>query len=126
MQSLKESFLFKEFGVLTTGDQYINGNCISKEPSLVDIYQKDEDKKITGEIDLPEKLNQFRALLPSSSNFVPLIRVKNGESFPVALVGYGKGYLLHAGIFLEDSDSEEFVLLVEILNGIIKNKFKNI
>jgi hypothetical protein len=126
LQSLKDSFFFQEFGVETTGDAFANGQCISKEPLEVEIYQKENDKNITGVIDLPKKIKRFRALTPQSHTYIPLIRQKDESSFPIALIGYGDGYILHAGIHLESEDSEEFKLLLNIIKNIVENKFKNI
>lgn len=126
IQSLKDSFLFLEFGVETTGDELNNDKSVSKEPAEVEVYQQLNDKNYTGEIILPQKIKRFRAATTKTSDYIPFVREKNNKSFPVVAVRYGKGYLIHAGIFLESETSEEFKLLVSIITNLIKNKFKNL
>lgn len=126
MQSLKDSFLFLEFGVETTGDEFTNGKLVFKEPAEVEVYQKSGDKKYTGEINLPQKLKRFRAATVKTSDYIPFVREKEDKSFPIVAVRYGKGYLIQAGIFLESETSEEFKLLISIIKNLINNKFKNL
>lgn len=126
IQSLKDSFLFLEFGVETTGDEFANGKPVSKEPAEIGVYQKSNDKNYTGEVILPQKIKRFRAATAKTSDYIPFVREENDKSFPVIAVRYGKGYLIHAGIFLESETSEEFKLLISIITNLIENKFKNL
>ena len=125
-QSLKDSFLYLEFGIQTTGDFFVNDQHKLKEPTEVEVYQKDIDKSLCGNIINDNiKIKRFRALTPSTSDFIPLIREKSEESFPVALVRYGDGYLLHAGMHLTSNESIEFSILLQVINFMIQNNFSN-
>lgn len=126
VQSLKESFLFLEFGVETTGDEYLGGKMVSKEPVEIEIYQKENDKKYTGNVILPSKVNRFRAATSNTADYIPFIREKDDKSYPVIAVRYGLGYLIHAGLFLEAESSKEFALLIAIIESLIKSRFRSL
>lgn len=119
VQSLKDTLLFLEFGVSTTGDNMPN------EKQLVEVYQKDEDKNYIGAIiEKDEKVKRFRAAIKNTSDFIPILREKNDDSFPVVAVRYGEGYLVHFGLLLESLDSIEFRIVSTTIKNIIANKFK--
>lgn len=122
MQSLKDSFFYKEFGVETTGN--VPGKA--QEPLPVDIYQKDEDVSSFGELINNNKVNRFRAITSGTSDYIPIIRELNDKSFPLALVRYGDGFLIHAGMSLTSAQSTEFQLILKTIKMIIKKKFKNL
>jgi len=126
VQSLKESLLYYGFGVETTGDTFVNGTLVMREPAEVEIYQEEGDKIYTGNLSTAIKIKRFRALMPQTSEHIPFIREKNDVSFPVAAVRLGEGYLLHAGIYLESERSNEFKLLIEIIKNLVNSKFKNL
>jgi hypothetical protein len=126
VQSLNDSLLFQEFGIQTTGDSLVNGNIVATEPLKIEIYQKPNDQFFAGKLDLPKEIKRFRAATSKTSNYIPFITEKNGKSFPVILVRYGKGYIIHAGIFLESETSDEFKLIITIIDNLIKSKFKNL
>ena len=126
IQSLKESFLFLEFGIQTTGDTYANGQLVSNEPVEVEIHQTSDDQLHTGKIDIPQRIKRFRAATPATSNYIPFVREKDGKSFPIIAVQYGKGYLLHAGLFLESEGSAEFSLLIKLIDNLVKNRFRSL
>jgi len=124
IQSVSESFLYLEFGIQTTGDQFADGKLISGEPTEIEIYQKPEDQYLTGKIDIPLKVKRFRAAMPATSDYIPFIREKGDKSYPIVAVPYGKGYLIHAGLFLESETSDEFVLIVRMISNLIVKKLK--
>ena len=125
-QSLKESFLYKEFGIIPTGDIFANNQIIQKEPLEIEVYEKEEDKLCIGEIvKQGTKVKRFRAATPDSTNYIPLIREKNDKSFPIVAVKYGDGYLIHVGLFLDSVTSTEFNILLELINSCIQKKFEN-
>lgn len=124
IQSVRDSFLFFEFGIQTTGDEFANGKPIFQEPIEVEIYQKSEDQYHTGEIDIPKIIKRFRAAMPATSDYIPFVREKGDKSFPIIAVHYGKGYLIHAGLFLESETSNEFMLLVKIIANLIEHRFR--
>jgi len=123
IQSVSESFLYLEFGIQTTGDKFADGKLVFREPTEIEIYQKPEDQYFTGKIDIPVKVKRFRAAMPTTSEYIAFIREKGDTSFPIIAVHYGKGYLIHAGLFLESETSDEFMLIVKIISNIIENKF---
>ncbi len=126
IQSLKESLFFYTFGAETTGNVYINGRLVKEEPIEIEIYQKEEDKIYTGNIQLPQKIKRFRALTSGTSDYIPFIRQKKDETFPIAAIPYGKGYIIHAGIYLYSDTSNEFKMLVSIIKNLLITKFKNL
>ena len=123
MQSLKDSFFYKEFGVETTGN--VPGG--TQEPLSVDVYQKDEDLISFGElINNNSKVKRFRAITSGSFDYIPIIRELNDKSFPLALVRYGDGFLLHAGMSLTSAQSTEFKLILKTIKMLINMNFKNL
>ena len=124
IQLLKDSFLYKEFGIEMTGEVFTDrGVIIEKEPLEIEVYQKEEDKIHIGSlIESDTKIKRFRALKPESSNYLPLLREKGDRSFPLVAVQYGKGYLLHAGMRLTDIDSIEFEIIVKAIKEIVNKK----
>ena len=124
IQSVSESFLYLEFGIQTTGDQFKDGKLVFREPTEIEIYQKPEDQYLTGKIDIPAKVKRFRAAMPATSNYIPFIREKDDKSYPIVAVPYGKGYLIHAGLFLESEMSDELMLIVRIISNLIVNRLK--
>lgn len=115
-QNLKYSFLYFDFGIEPTGG----------DPKEVNCYQKDEDKLYCGEL-LTEttKIKLFRAITDNTSDYIPIIREKDNKSFPIALIRYGNGFLIHAGMHLTSAESIEFKLLIQIIKSLVFNKFKN-
>ena len=126
VQSLKESLFYFTFGAETTGNEYIQNQLVRQEPIEIEIYQKEEDKIYTGNIQLPQNIKRFRALTSGTSDYIPFIRQKNDESFPIAAIPYGKGYIIHAGIDLSSDSSNEFKILVSIIKNLLTSKFKNL
>jgi hypothetical protein len=124
VQSLKDSFLYKEFGVVVTGDEFNDRKIVVQEPLEIEAYQKQEDKAYIGSlIDANPKIKRFRALTIESSNYIPLLREQQDRSFPLVAVQYGKGYLLHAGMRLTGTRTTEFDILIKAMKDIVKNKF---
>lgn len=124
VQSLKDSFLYKEFGIVVTGEVFTDGKIVVQEPLEVQAYQKQEDEAYIGPlIEANTRIKRFRALTPESSNYIPLLREKEDRSFPLAAIQYGKGYLLHAGMRLTGIKAMEFDILIKAMKDIVKNRF---
>lgn len=122
-QSLEKSPLFQEFGVRYTGDTFANGKLISKEPMLVDVEQSREDIERFGNIlEGISRLNRFRSTSKDTSDYLPIIRQKNEQNYPVALIRYGRGALIHIGLRIESETSDEFKVVIRLLTGIIRGK----
>lgn len=121
---MRDSLLYREFGVEITGDTFGDG-ISTKEPTAVDVYQNDRDKELLGEI-IGDKasIRRFRAVTSRSSDYIPILRQADDESFPLALIGYGNGFLIHAGMFLESENSLEFQLLLRVVEAFIHNRCK--
>ena len=75
---------------------------------------------------MPQKIKRFRALTSGTSDYIPFIRQKGDASFPIAAIPYGKGYIIHAGIHLHSDTSNEFEMLVSIINNLLTTKFKHL
>ncbi len=122
-QGLEKSLFFQEFGVKCTGDIFSNGQVISKEPKLVDVEQSKEDIEIFGNI-LQEIfcLNRFRATSKDTANYLPIIRQKNESNYPIVLIRYGKGVLIHCGLYIQSEASDEFKVVIRLLTRIIKRE----
>jgi len=119
-QSLTDTLLFKELGILTSGDGSPN------EKNKVEVWQEKEDREYLGNIlnDI-SFVKRFRAMVPTKSyDFIPLVREKNGETFPVVAIPYGSGFFLHFGMLIESEDSNEFRVIANVIDNLIKRKFK--
>ena len=124
IQSLRDSFLYKEFGIVVTGDVFADKKPAVREPLKIEAYQKDEDVGYIGTlVEGDTRIKRFRALTPESSNYIPLLREKEDASFPLAAVRYGKGYLVHAGMLLTGVKTIEFNILIKAVRDIINNEF---
>ena len=122
-QGLDKSPLFQEFGVKYTGDIFANGKVISKEPMTVDVEQSKVDIERFGDIlQGISHLNRFRSTSKDTSNYLPVIRQKNEQNYPIAIIRYGKGALIHVGLHLQSEMSDEFKVVIRLLTGIIKKK----
>jgi hypothetical protein len=128
MQPLEYSPLSQVFGVNYTGD------IIGKppmEPCQVDVYQQEKDKILFGDLLTNVKtLKRFRATTNKSSDFVPVIRQssldvwsKDREIYPVAMIRYGDGFLIHAGLKIDSTTSEEFLVLIRLIKVLIDKNF---
>ena len=117
--------LTEEFGVKYTGD---NPQAGKTEPVLVKVYQQEIDKQRFGDLLVGiDTLNRFRATTSGSSDFLPVIREQDNDTvFPVAIIPYGKGYLIHFGLKIDSEDSNEFKVIMRMLEIVIKGKMKNI
>lgn len=124
-QGLEKSLFFQEFGVKCTGDIFSNGQVISKEPKLVDVEQIKEDIGIFGDIlQGISSLNRFRATSKDTANYLPIIRQKNESNYPIVLIRYGKGVLIHCGLYIQSEASDEFKVVIRLLTRIIKRKIE--
>ena len=124
VQPLKVGFLYKEFGIVVTGDIFADRKMVVQEPLETQAYQKEEDEARIGPlIETNTGIKRFRALTPESSNYIPLLREKEDRSFPLAAVPYGEGYLLHAGMLLTGIKTIEYNILIKAMKGIVKNRF---
>jgi len=112
-QSLNDTILKKKFGVNMTSDA-------EGDKKEVGVYQLECDKKIIGDLGLNINnvlVKRFRALKgDSSSNFLPILREKEEDNFPIALIVQKKGYLLHIGLYLENEEGSELKLTLEVIS----------
>ena len=126
-QNLEESPLFQEFGVRYTGDTFSNGVQVDKEPKIINVEQNDKDIERFGDIlQGINQLKRFRSTSLDTSNYIPIIRQKNKQIFPISLVKYGKGALIHIGLYIDSETSDEFEVVIRLLEGMIKNKMQNL
>ena len=120
-QNLVNTLLFQEFGITTTGDN------LSYEKQKVNIYQSEEDKKRFGQLideNIECSILRFRSVTRETSNYIPLVREVCDNSFPAAIIKYGKGHLVHFGMLIVSVNSQEFRIITNVVNLLIKNKFR--
>lgn len=113
VQSLKDTLLFQEFGVLTTGGQ---------EPVEVEVTDVLFSLPVA-----QKKFKRFRAATISEGtmDYIPVLKQKDNEGIiPVAAVRYGKGFLLHVGLDIESTNPPEFETVIQIIETLIKKRFK--
>ena len=117
IQSLDKSLLAEDFGVNYTGNVYQNGALVFEEPVDVEVYQNNEEKNLFGDLLSEIKLlKRFRATTSGTSSYLAVVRQKgkdkfgDKEIFPISVIPYGKGGLIHAGLHLTSLDSNEFKL----------------
>lgn len=113
VQSLKDTLLFQEFGVLTMGGQ---------EP-----IEREVQDVLFGVLSEQRKLKLFRpaTVVEGTMDYISVLKQKGDNNvIPVAAVRYGKGFLLHIGLYLESTDSIEFKTIIQIMDRLIKRRFK--
>ena len=113
VQSLKDTLLFQEFGILTIGGQ---------EP-----VEREVQDVLFDVLSEQSKLKLFRSANVSEGtmDYIPILKQKgDGNVIPVVAVRYGKGFLLHIGLYLESTESIEFKTVVKIITALIKRHFK--
>jgi len=115
-QNMTDGLCFKSLGISVT--------MPDNEPVVVDVYQRSIDQEIAGELlNGPTKLNRWRAVLPQTPDCLPLIRQNEDSSYPLCLIQYHKGFLLHSGLWAKDEDSAEFQVLIRALKTLVSKKF---
>jgi hypothetical protein len=124
MQDLETSPLFQEFGVRMTGDIFTtNGQLVSSEPINVLVEQNEKDVERFGDIlQGINSLNRFRSTSGGSSNYLPVVRQIGESNYPIAIIPYGKGALIHIGLHITSENSNEFKVVTRMLTRIIQNK----
>jgi hypothetical protein len=108
-------------------DEHNNGTLVSEEPTNVSVYQEDEDKNIVGDILGDVKtVNRFRAITSESVDYIPLLRETGNKIYPLAAVPYSNGLLLHAGMKVNGVESNEFKIIIKLINNLVDNRFKHL
>jgi HEPN domain-containing protein len=93
------SLLWKQLGAQTTSDSPNHSGLYEGQ-----VYQTPEDQSIVGnlvEVGGSDRIQEFRALTPSSANCVPLLRLRRpdfGEVYPIAALRHERGYFIIGGI----------------------------
>lgn len=59
--------------------------------------------------------------ISSSCNFRPIVRERDRDYFPIALIKNEDGFLLHFGIHIVSDDVPEFDLATEVILMLIKH-----
>ena len=73
-----------------------------------------------------KKVKRFRAatITEGMMDYIPILKQKDdNNNIPVVAVRYGKGFLLHIGLYLESSNSTEFKIVCELINKLVERKF---
>lgn len=122
---LLDSWLYRQFGIRTT---FFTEKIIPVHP-ISDEYFKDLDK-----VGNQPQVLEFRSAFRSEKDRAKLIPLLKGEynipvsdkeelsfeCYPIAAVGYGKGYLILNGMKLEKARSQDFEKVVEAIRRIAK------
>jgi len=118
-QSMTDGLCFRSLGISVT--------MAKDEPLEIEVYQRNTDQQIVSDLlNGQTKLNRWRAIMPLTPDCLPIIREKGDVSYPLCLVQYNKGYLLHSGLELKDEDSAEFQILIRVLKNLVIRRFKQI
>jgi len=116
LQLMTEGLCFTSLGISVTMPK--------NEPLAVEVYQRGVDQQLAGDLlDGATKLIRWRAILPKTPDCVSLLREKEDRSYPLCAVQYDKGFLLHSGLWVEDEDSTEFQVLIQLLKTLITGRF---
>jgi len=129
VQAINDSPLYLKFGVSTTADviDTVNNIVRLQEPIDVEVYQQDNDKNIVGDLlVISNKVKRFRAVNKATGDFIPLLREKGDENFPIAAIRYGKGFLILAGIHLWAEESIEFRMITEAVKIMVVNGIRHL
>ena len=93
---------------------------VETEPKDVEVHQQPQDIKRIGDILAGiGAVQRFRAVKPETRDYLPLLREKNDVTYPLAAIPYGLGYLILAGMHIDNDGSSEFTILVKAVNHII-------
>jgi len=118
-QNMTDGLCFTSLGISVT--------MPDNEPFEVEVYQRSVDQHIAGDLlNGPTKLNRWRAILPQTPDCLPLIREKEDSSYPLCLVQYNKGFLLHSGLWVKDEDGAEFQILIQALKTLVSRRFRQL
>ena len=118
-QASTDSLSFTKLGISTT--MPVN----PPEPIQIEVYQKERDIEIAGRIvDEKQKIRRFRAVLTETGGTIPLIREIGDKTYPLCAISYESGYLLQAGVWIENEDDVEFRLIIEALANLTKKRFR--
>ncbi len=119
IQQMTDGLCFTSLGVSVT--------MPDDEPSEVEVYQRDMDQEISGDLVRgPTKVKRWRAVLSNTPDCLPILREKNDSSYPLCLVQYNKGFLLHSGLYVKDENAIEFQIIVRLLKALIATRFRQL
>ena len=99
----------------------------NNEPLEVEVYQRSIDQEIVGDLlNGLTKVNRWRAVLPQTPDCLPLIREKEDSSYPLCVIQYNRGFLLHSGLWVKDEDCIEFQMLIQALKTLVSRRFRQL
>jgi hypothetical protein len=102
-----ESLLLKRyFGLETEWDNPENNIVGPKETEI-------EFDKILGQDKPRTKAKVYRPAIKSSQDVIPLVHSSNSNNYPVVAVKFGRGFLIHTGMSLDEE--KEYKLLLDII-----------
>jgi hypothetical protein len=102
-----ESLLLKRyFGLETEWDDPANNIVGPKETEI-------EFDKILGQDKPRTKAKVYRPAIKSSQDVIPLVHSSNSNNYPVVAVKFGRGFLIHTGMSLDEE--REYKLLLDII-----------
>jgi hypothetical protein len=102
-----ESLLLKRyFGLETEWDDPANNVVGPKETEI-------EFDKILGQDKPRTKAKVYRPAIKLSQDVIPLVHSSNSNNYPVVAVKFGRGFLIHTGMSLDEE--REYKLLLDII-----------
>jgi hypothetical protein len=102
-----ESLLLKRyFGLETEWDDPTNNMVGPKETEI-------EFDKILGQGKPRTKANVYRPSIKLPQDVIPLAHSSNSNNFPVVAVKFGRGFLIHTGMSLDEE--REYKILLDII-----------
>lgn len=121
IQASTDSLSFIKLGISTTMPMD------TPEPIKIGVYQEDRDMEIAGRIvDEKKEIRRFRAVLADTGGTIPLIREIGDKTYPLCAISYESGYLLQAGVWIENENDFEFRVIIEVLTNLTKKRFNTL
>ena len=120
-ESLKipsEALLLKRyFGLETEWDDPANNKVGPKETEI-------EFDNILGQDKPRTKAKVYRSAIKLSQDVIPLAHSSNSNNYPVVAVKFGRGFLIHTGMSLDEE--REYRLLLDIITRLCLTGYKTL
>ena len=113
-----EALLLKRyFGLETEWDDPANNKVGPKETEI-------EFDNILGQDKSRTKTKVYRSAVKLSQDVIPLVHSPNSNNYPVVAVKFGRGFLIHTGMSLDEE--REYRMLLEIIKRLCLVGYENL
>jgi hypothetical protein len=113
-----EALLLKRyFGLETEWDDPANNIVGPKETEI-------KFDKILGQDEPRTKAKVYRSAVKLSQDVIPLVHSPNSNNYPVVAVKFGRGFLIHTGMSLDEE--REYRMLLEIIKRLCLVGYENL